>query len=578
MKLFQAFPEMLANLYRLPARHANRILLTRNCPMRIPQLIKWSLVLGVSLPCVSVLIHASVLSVRIVDETGKITPARAWVDAGSQRLFEPSSPDTVTPYARDRSFSCDGLFEIEVPAGAVVVHVEKGKEYRSVDIPLNLKAGETVTRIIKLKRWIDMPSEGWYSADLHVHLGQDDPRILKQLALADDVHLIPAFTYWLRGKGETWETEWPDSTYTKPIIIDDHHVISRNNLEIERIDREAIPGGSVGATFLYNLTKPVSVELNGEHFPTDAALCRLAQAHSPQVVIDSDKPSWAETVIGVALGAMDTIQLCHNHFHRESTITGGWGMIGPLAPGESNSDVGDGLFHRTNDLYYRFLNCGFRLGVSGGSAIGVMPVATGQHRVYAKLDGNFTAENYWKAIKEGRSFVTSGPMLDLVANGKGMGATLSMSSKNRQRIQVHATVRSIDHLEALQIVRDGRVVAFRNLMKDKSDSILERELNFEIAPDRSGWIAARALFRAPDGLLRQAHTSPIYITVDNKPTVSADDARYMLRWVEILDEITRTHPERFPTTQIQKAVLADYSEARKKYLDILKDAQRYWRD
>ena len=392
------------------------------------------------------------LSIRIVDENGDTTPARAWVEVDGRQFFKPSTPETATAYARDKSFSCDGVFTMELPTGDAVAHVEKGKEYIPVDLAFRVGAGATITRTIKLRRWIDMPSTGWFSADLHVHLGQDNPRILKQLALADDVHLVPAFTYWLRGRGEEWKAAWPDESYTKPIVIDERHLITRNNIEIERINGRAIPGGSVGATFLYNLVRPVTAKQNGEYFPTDAALCRVAQKHSPDVVLDSDKPSWAETVIGAALGALDTIQVCHNHYHRSSTISGGWGMIGPLTPGESNAAGGDGLFHRTNALYYRLLNCGFRLGVSGGSAIGVMPVATGHHRVYAKVEEPLTAEKYWRAVKAGHSFATTGPMLSMTADGRDIGATISRKSTDPRPIKVAATVQSIEKLESLQIV------------------------------------------------------------------------------------------------------------------------------
>ncbi|MCZ6674816.1 MAG: CehA/McbA family metallohydrolase [Verrucomicrobia bacterium] len=522
--------------------------------------------------------ESSRLSIRIVDENGTTTPARAWVDVNGQRLFEPSDPDTVTPYARDRSFSCDGSFIMDTPAGNVVVHVEKGKEYLPVDLLIEITPGETVEKTIRLKRWIDMPSEGWYSADLHVHLGQDDPRILRQLALADDVHLVPAFTYWLRGRGETWESQWPDVSFTKPIEVDSQHFITRNNIEIERIDRDSIPGGTIGATFLYNLNLPVTAQVNGEHYPTDAALSRAAQAHSPGVVLDSDKPSWAETVIGAALGALDTIQVCHNHYHRDSTIAGGWGMIGPLAAGESNMAVGDGLFHRTNNLYYRFLNCGFRLGVSGGSAIGVMPVATGHHRVYASIDGRFTAAKFWEAVKAGRSFATTGPMLTLSADGQIMGTTISRTSKDPQPIHLLTTVRSIESLESLQIVHNGRVVASLNLIKKDPAPVLEEELRHALLTNRSGWIAARVFYRAQDGLLRQAHTSPIYVSIDEKPIANIEDAQYMLRWIEVLEAIAREHPDRFPTKTEQEAVLANYDEARGIYSQIIRDAQDHWGD
>jgi len=516
--------------------------------------------------------------VRVVDGDGKVTPARAWVDAAEQRLFNPVDPDTATPYARDRSFSCDGTFTIGVPAGKAVVHVEKGKEFFPVDVEVEVAAGEEVEKTIRIERWIDMPERGWYSADLHVHLGYDDPRILRQLALADDVNLVPSFTYWLRGRGETWSAKWPDETFVEPIVIDDRHVVTRNNIEVERINRDAAPGATVGATFLFNLNQPVTASRYGEHFPTDTELCCAARQHSPASVFDSDKPSWAETVVGAALGALDTVQVCHNHYHRSSTIPGGWGMIGPLAAGESNAAVGNGLFHRTNALYYRFLNCGFRLGVSGGSAIGVMPVPAGYHRVYARIEGPFNADKMWAAIKAGRTFATTGPMLTLTADDEGIGSAIAIDSAHARPVRIHASVQSIDALQSLDIVHDGHVLASRDLLREALDPFIDADLEADLTPRRSGWIASRVLYRAPDGLLRQAHTSPIYISVDGKPAASAEDARYMLRWIDRLVEIAESQPERFPDADVRNAVLSTYAEARAGYEHIIEIAERHWGD
>ena len=49
-----------------------------------------------------------------------------------------------------------------------------------------------------------------------------------------------------------------------------------------------------------------------------------------------------------------------------------------------------GLALYTFDLYYTFLNCGFRVLPSAGSASGVMPVAPGYNRVYVKIEGAFS--------------------------------------------------------------------------------------------------------------------------------------------------------------------------------------------
>ena len=109
-------------------------------------------------------------------------------------------------------------------------------------------------------------------------------------------------------------------------------------------------------------------------------------------------------------------------------------------------------------------------------------------------------------------------------------------------------------------------------------AVLEEQLRHELRLERSGWIAARAFFRAPDGLLRQAHTSPIYVSIDEKPTAYANDARYMLEWIDVLENIARSNPDRFPNRTAQEGVLANYEEAREIYLRIIEDAQRYWGD
>ena len=86
----------------------------------------------------------------------------------------------------------------------------------------------------------------------------------------------------------------------------------------------------------------------------------------------------------------------------------------------------------------------------------------------------------------------------------------------------------------------------------------------EFAPTRSGWIAARAIFAAPDGRLRQAHTSPVYIRVDGKPTASRKDAEYMIRWIDHLAEVAGTSG-RYRTDDQRSKVLAAFQEARGVY-------------
>jgi hypothetical protein len=296
-----------------------------------------------------------------------------------------------------------------------------------------------------------------------------------------------------------------------------------------------------------------------DKYPCDAMILKIAKEQSPDCLVDTDKPIWGENVVGVALGYFDTVQVCHNHYHRDRTLSAGWGMAG--IDGKVNGDV---LFGLTNEVYYRYLNCGFRLAATGGSAMGVMPVPLGYNRTYAKLDGPLTEANYLRAVKAGRTFATSGPMLVLTADGKDCGATIEYSSDSKKVIKVEARLNSIEHIDSLELIRNGEVVKRLDLSEHTQGPMFKVMLPAEIRPARSGWIAARAIFKSPDGRLRQAHTSPIYITVDGKDTASKKDAEYMMAWIDRLLEITN-RPGRYESDKQRREVQAIFRRGRAVY-------------
>ena len=112
----------------------------------------------------------------------------------------------------------------------------------------------------------------------------------------------------------------------------------------------------------------------------------------------------------VALGQIDFAGIVYNHFNRPGveSETDIWGMI-PKWRTEFQTPAGMPLW--AMEVYYRFLNCGFRLAVSAGSASGVKASPVGYNRVYVKLNGPFDYEHWFRALKEGHSFATNGPVL-----------------------------------------------------------------------------------------------------------------------------------------------------------------------
>ena len=505
------------------------------------------------------------LSVRVHEPDSQLLlPCRAWVSVGGERFFRPAV-ESCTPYAKDRSFSCDGSFIIEVPPGKAVVHIERGKEYRPVDKEVVVNKGRNTSVSITLNRWVNMAGEGWYSGDLHCHFGVNNLRVLRQLALSDDVNYEPILTLWNHQRSAFSGKAWPDWTTGSSFFADSAHLVTLRNQEIERIGGRAFE--SVGALLMFGLTKPVEMPLRNSKYPCDAVLGQAAKKASPKCIIDTDKPIWGENVAGVALGLFDSVQVCHNHYHRSATIPSGWGMAGADLEDEKSDWGQDELFHRTNLTYYRFLNCGFKLAVTGGSAMGVMPVPLGYNRTYARLNGPLTEAAYLEAIRAGRTFATSGPMLVLTVNGLDSGAEIRFSSKQSKPLLVKAQLRSIQPIDSLEIVSNG-VVAKRISLKDRMPSpLLKESVAMAFKPLRSGWVAARALFKSPDGRLRQAHTSPVYITVDGRPTASKKDAEFMMRWLDRLVEVSE-RPGRYTSDEKRAEVQAIFRRARRIYENI----------
>ena len=502
-------------------------------------------------------------------------PCRAWVSVGNKRLFDPE-PGSCTSYVKDRSFSCDGQFVMKVPVGKAVIHVERGKEYWHVDKEIVVEKGRTAEVEITLKRWIHMSRQGWYSGDIHCHFGLNDLKVLKQLALADDVNFEPILTLWNHQSPAPPGGLWPDWQSGSSVYADATHLVTLRNQEIERIGGDAFE--SVGALLMMGLAKPVVMPPRGSRYPCDAVLGRIAKGACPRCIIDTDKPIWGENVVGVALGLFDSVQLCHNHYHREQTLQDGrlgWGMAdaanGNGAPSE------DELFHRTNSTYYCFLNCGFKLAATGGSAMGVMAVPLGYGRTYAKLDGPLSEASYLNAIRTGRTFATNGPMLILTANGADSGAQIEYAMDSAEPIWIKADLRSIQRIDSLELLYNGDVIKRVKLDDEVPSPVLRDAIGLGLKPLRSGWVAARATFTGPDGHLRQAHTSPVYVTVDGKPVASKADAEYMIRWIDRLIEVA-SKPGRYKSDQQRIQTQAIFKEARYVYENIERKARKVWGD
>ena len=276
--------------------------------------------------------------------------------------------------------------------------------------------------------------------------------------------------------------------------------------------------------------------------------------------VEGDKLFWIDTFVNAALGQIDFVELNCNHFLPRLVDTD----LAPWShwPIEFGYRGPRGFALWMMDLYYRILNSGIQLPLSAGSANGVKATPVGYDRVYVRLgDKRFDYPGFMDALKQGRSFSTNGPILEVDVDGRyGPGDRIDVRSGHEYRFRARA--RSRGALDRLQLVVNGEVVA-EQTGQDVRELTLEKGLRF----DRSSWAAVRVFERAvsdeswrPAGLVF-AHTSPLYFFLNGKPVVVPESVQDLRQKIDRLIAHTE-RLEGFRQESHRQETLAVYREAR----------------
>ncbi len=330
--------------------------------------------------------------------------------------------------------------------------------------------------------------------------------------------------------------------------MDATHVFSVLDKEVERLQK------GPGAIDLVGLKSVVPFDGYWLYPPNDH-YCKLARDQG--AYIDAEKILWRDSPAIAALCPMDFGGIVHNHFNRHGVEveTDKWGF-GPKFRPEFGTPAGMPLW--AMEVYYKFLNCGFRIAASAGSASAVKAAPLGYNRVYVKLDEPFSYEAWFRALKQGRSFATNGPVLFLSVNDKTPGDSVEARS-GPVRLTIRADVQTIGQLDRVEIIFKGRVV--KTVSAGADSSKLSAEL--ELPVNETGWVAARA-FERPGETIRFAQTSPVYVKVGDDRGIVRDDAKFFIEWIDIQMEHYRTEPG-FRSPEHREAMLDYFNRAREVY-------------
>lgn len=480
------------------------------------------------------------LRAAIVDqENGRAVKARCYLTDSTDQPWSPSGAITyVKPL--ERHFIASGEFQIALPPGTYVLGVERGTEYRPMIRRIEIRPTETHVEKIELLRWINMNARGWYSGDLHNHR---DWQEMSTLLLAEDLNLAPTLTNWVIGF-HTMPTTRPANAPHAIRRVDATHVYSIFDNEIEGL------GPASGAVGLLALRSPLGVS-NKQLGPVYTDYTEMARRQGGYV--DAEKITWRDSAALIALGQVDFAGLVYNSFTPHG-VEVGWG-VNPIEKPEYATPVNAPLW--AMDFYYKFLNCGFKLPVSAGTASGVKAVPLGYNRVYVKLAGPFGYNEWFRALKAGRSFATNGPMLFLSVNGREPGDSIALPAAQRKsppRLKVRAEAISFRDLDRLEIVWKGKIIK----TVEAGGTLQKLSIDLEVDAESSGWFAARA-FEKPTETVRFAHTSPVYVQVRGDDGIVAADATYLLELIEQQIKFCKT--AQFRKEADRQAMLAFFQKA-----------------
>ncbi len=357
-------------------------------------------------------------------------------------------------------------FEMALPPGEWLLHIFHGLEYVPRIETFEVKSGQWTRKTVRLARHTDMAARGWFSGDDHTHarlMSSDDANKLVTIAQAADIRVCNVLEM-----GDWMRSYYPQRGFGREFRVrrGDHWVVPGQE------DPRSLLGHAIGL----NLS------------------ARVRDLHRYLL-----NDWWAEQIHkqGGLYG--------HTHVGEKACLVEReMALFTPLGIVDFNSIQQTRL---GTDYYFDFLNLGFKMTASSGEDMPYTGVLSAS-RLYAFCGTNqpFTPDLWFEAVRRGRTFVTTGPMLDLRVEDALPGDELVVTNPHPLRVRARAWGLPGHSAPAkLALVRHGN--PFKEVSATGTNQA-ELSLDLELQPEYGFWISARAEGR--DG--SSALTTPVYVT------------------------------------------------------------------
>jgi hypothetical protein len=392
----------------------------------------------------------------------------------------------------------------DLPLGEVFVHISRGYEIQPIRASVTVTA-DTDELTFELERVLDWRSQGWVTADTHVHfLSPTTARLEGEGEGVNVVNLLAS--QWGEMFSNVTDFDGQTTLGAKDLGGNGEFLVRvGTENRMQSLGHISLLGYS-GAMIHPLCSGGPSESAIGD--PQELTMAEWAEQCIKQnglVVMPHAPNPQCERAADIVLGLVHAVEMMvFNPLH---------GQLNPYG-------IAD---------WYRYLNLGYHVPVVGGSDKMSAASQLGGVRTYAQLnDRELTYENWMEAVKSGNTFVTVGPLAVIQVEGQAPGSRIDLPGSGGS-VTVSWKAESVSvPIDQVEIIVGGLAVEQANF-----DKALKAEGSAQVKIESSSWIAlrVRGSYKGTHGELA-AHTSAVQVVVENQPLFSKQDAMTVLEQIE----------------------------------------------